>query len=195
MEGDYFVDIAIDSSLPGCENDDLCYIPSNLNIEPSQVVLWDNKDSFAHTVTSGSPDDGSSGSFDSGIVAAGEKFSFKFEKQGVFDYFCTLHPWMTGSITVGTPQSAVPAWIKNNAGWWAEGAINDDAFIQGIQYLVKEDILKIPPTSQGQGTGSNEIPAWIKNNAGWWAEGAINDDAFIQGIQFLIKEGILQILN
>ncbi|AFS81634.1 hypothetical protein NKOR_08915 [Candidatus Nitrosopumilus koreensis AR1] len=91
------------------------------------------------------------------------------------------------------PPAAIPAWIKNNAGWWADGQIDDNSFVQGIQYLIKEDILKIPPTSQGQGSGSNEIPAWIKNNAGWWAEGAIDDSSFIQGIQFLIKEGIMRI--
>ena len=91
------------------------------------------------------------------------------------------------------PPAAIPAWIKNNAEWWADGQIDDGSFVQGIQYLVKEGILKIPPTSQGEGTGSNEIPAWIKNNAGWWAEGAIDDDSFIQGIQFLIKEGIMKV--
>ncbi|RMW35852.1 MAG: hypothetical protein EA443_01660 [Nitrosopumilus sp.] len=181
--------------MPGCETDDSCYLPPSLNIEPNQVVLWDNKDSSAHTVTSGTPDEGTSGIFDSGIIAAGEKFSFKFEENGSYDYYCTLHPWMIGSITVGETKPAVPEWIKNNAGWWAEGAIDDDAFVQGIQYLIKEDVLRIPPTSSSDASGSNEIPAWIKNNAGWWAEGAIDDDAFVQGIQYLIKEGILQIQN
>ncbi|WP_428325944.1 cupredoxin domain-containing protein [Nitrosopumilus sp.] len=193
LTGDHLVDIAIGSALPGCENDNSCYIPASLNIESSQVVLWDNKDSSAHTVTSGTPDEGSSGIFDSGVVAAGKKFSFKFEENGNFDYYCTLHPWMIGSVTVGEPKTAVPDWIKNNAGWWAEGAIDDDAFVQGIQYLIKENVLQIPVTYSGEGTGSNEIPAWIKNNAGWWAEGAIDDDAFVQGIQFLITNGILQV--
>ena len=86
----------------------------------------------------------------------------------------------------------IPTWIKNNAEWWAAGAIDDTAFIQGIQFLVKENILKIPTTTQGT-TSNSEIPTWIKNNAEWWAAGAIDDTAFIQGIQFLIKEGILRI--
>ena len=88
---------------------------------------------------------------------------------------------------------AIPDWIKNNAAWWAEGQIDDDAFIQGIQFLIKEGILKIPPTTQGSISGTSDIPDWIKNNAAWWAEGQIDDDAFIQGIQFLIKEGILRV--
>ena len=92
-----------------------------------------------------------------------------------------------------TPVTDIPPWIKNNAAWWAEGAIDDNAFVQGIQFLIKEGIMQIPPTAQGSGSSSNDIPPWIKNNAAWWAEGAIDDNAFVQGIQFLIKEGIMTI--
>jgi hypothetical protein len=90
-------------------------------------------------------------------------------------------------------STTIPAWIKNNAEWWAADQIDDNSFVQGIQFLIQKDILKIPPTSQGTSPGSNEIPTWIKNNAGWWADGSIDDDSFIQGIQFLIKEGIMKI--
>jgi hypothetical protein len=90
-------------------------------------------------------------------------------------------------------STAIPSWIKNNAGWWAEGSIDDSSFVQGIQFLIKEGIMQIPSTSQGSSSGSNAIPSWIKNNAGWWADGSIDDDSFIQGIQFLIKEGIMTI--
>ena len=94
--------------------------------------------------------------------------------------------------TTGSPVN-VPAWIKSNAGWWADGQIDDNSFVQGLQFLIKEGIMKIPPTTQGSGTSTNEIPAWIKSNAGWWADGQIDDNSFIQGIQFLIKEGIMKI--
>ena len=86
----------------------------------------------------------------------------------------------------------IPAWIKNNAGWWAEGRIGDSDFVSGIQFLITEDIMTIPPTESGSGS-SQPIPAWIKNNAGWWAEGRIGDSDFVSGIQFLITEGIMQI--
>jgi hypothetical protein len=92
-----------------------------------------------------------------------------------------------------TQPTAIPEWIKNNAGWWANGDIDDNSFVQGIQYLIKEEIMKIPPTTQGPGSGGNEIPEWIKNNAEWWANGDIDDDSFVQGIQYLIKEGIMSI--
>ena len=94
--------------------------------------------------------------------------------------------------SVSSVYAEVPSWVKNNAGWWAEGTIDDNSFVQGIQFLIKEGIMEIPPTTQGT-SSSNEIPSWIKNNAGWWAEGTIDDDSFVQGIQFLIKEGIMSI--
>jgi hypothetical protein len=40
-------------------------------------------------------------------------------------------------------MNIIPTWIKNNAEWWAAGAIDDESFIQGIQFLIKEGILKI----------------------------------------------------
>ena len=94
---------------------------------------------------------------------------------------------------VTPPTQNIPPWIKNNAGWWAAGDIDDNSFVQGIQFLIKEGIMTIPPTAQGEGSGSNDIPPWIKNNAGWWAAGDIDDNSFVQGIQFLIKEGIMSI--
>jgi hypothetical protein len=98
----------------------------------------------------------------------------------------------TGSNN-NTETTAIPTWIKNNAGWWAENKIGDNDFVQGIQYLIKAGIMKIPSTSQGSTLGSNEIPTWIKNNAGWWAENKIGDNDFVQGIQYLIKAGIIKI--
>ena len=92
-----------------------------------------------------------------------------------------------------SPGLAIPDWIKNNARWWATGLIGDSDFVTGIQFLINQDIMKIPTTAQGTGTGTDEIPGWIKNNAGWWADGLITDNDFVQGIQFLIENGIMKI--
>jgi len=52
-----------------------------------------------------------------------------------------------GSIVDPTPvvipPQGIPSWIKNNAGWWADGSIDDDSFVQGIQFLIKEGIMSI----------------------------------------------------
>ena len=85
----------------------------------------------------------------------------------------------------------IPAWIKNNAGWWADGQIDDLSFLQGIQYLIKEGIMVIPPTETSESSGSQEVPSWIKNNAGWWADGQIDDSSFGAGMQWVISNGII----
>jgi len=94
---------------------------------------------------------------------------------------------------VGVDQIAIPDWIKNNAGWWATDLIDDSAFVQGIQYLIKEGIMIVPPTETSESIGSQAVPAWIKNNAGWWATDQIDDSAFVQGIQYLVQNGIIVI--
>ena len=40
-------------------------------------------------------------------------------------------------------EGTIPEWIKNNAKWWSEGAIDDEAFVQGIEFLVKKGIISI----------------------------------------------------
>ena len=45
--------------------------------------------------------------------------------------------------TMASNTSEIPVWIKNNAGWWADGSIDDSSFIQGIQFLVQEGFMKI----------------------------------------------------
>jgi len=86
----------------------------------------------------------------------------------------------------------IPAWVKNNAGWWADNLIGDSDFVSGIQYLITEGIMTIPTTQSGTSASEN-IPSWVKNNAGWWADNLIGDSDFVSGIQYLITEGIMKV--
>ena len=61
--------------------------------------------------------------------------------------------------------------------------------------MIKEGLMIVPMTEQGESSQSNVIPEWIKNNAGWWADGSIDDNSFVQGIQFMIKEGLMSVSN
>jgi hypothetical protein len=91
-----------------------------------------------------------------------------------------------------TKEIVIPDWIKNNALWWSEDQIDDSTFIQGIEYLVKNQIIIIPLTQQ-KTSNSQDVPEWIKNNAEWWAADQINDKTFVQGLEFLIKNGIIHV--
>lgn len=113
---------------------------------------------------------------------------------GKYEFEATFHPEKIeqGKIILESTKAKIPEWIKNNAGWWADGQIADSDFISGIQYLIKENIIQVPKTESGESI-TKEVPEWIKNNAGWWADGLISDDDFIKGIQFLIQNGIMQV--
>jgi hypothetical protein len=117
-------------------------------------------------------------------------------KAGYMTFDVDIQKGTTTPTTTPTPipsETNIPSWVKNNAKWWSEGTIGDNDFVQGIQYLINQQIIKIPSTTAGPGTGSNVIPNWIKQNAGWWADGTITDKDFVQGIQFLITNGIVKL--
>jgi plastocyanin len=86
-------------SRPGCEEDDRCYIPSQIVIEHRKQVTWVNEDSAFHSVTSGFYGEPTE-LFDSGHLDPYQSFSFTFDEIGIYDYYCTLHPWMEGQVIV-----------------------------------------------------------------------------------------------
>ena len=88
-------------------------------------------------------------------------------------------------------ESTVPDWVKNTAGWWASEQIPDSAFLQGIQYLIKEGIMIVEIPTEIDSEAAEEVPGWVKNTAGWWAEDKIHDTTFVSGIQYLISKGII----
>ena len=93
------------SSTPGCEEtDEGCFIPSMVTLDIGGEVTWMNDDTAAHTVTSGTPQGGPDGIFDSSLIMAGSSFSHVFEEAGSYDYFCMVHPWMAGMVMVSAPE-------------------------------------------------------------------------------------------
>ena len=94
------VDIPTGTSVPGCEESNACYSPADITINAGDTVEWINVDTAAHTVTGGSPADGPSGVFDSSLVMASANYAFTFDDAGSYDYFCMVHPWMVGTVTV-----------------------------------------------------------------------------------------------
>ncbi len=158
---------------------------------------------------------GSDQVFGTGVVHTAEgavSIPFQFQSAGTYQVIVEVDgivfqpiPPETAkfSVTVGTPTGTtggtnatsgtinIPNWIRNNAKWWNQGTIDDNTFVQGIQYMIQNNIMKIPHGTPSSSTGSNIIPAWIKKNAGWWADGTIDDNTFVQGIQYMITNGII----
>ena len=88
------------SGAPGCEETDECYIPATLNISAGTTVIWENNDAAAHLATSGTPDGGPDGVFDSGMIMGGATYEYEFSETGEFVYYCLVHPWMVGTVVV-----------------------------------------------------------------------------------------------
>tara|TARA_Y100000385_G_scaffold173449_1_gene179516 strand:- start:45 stop:440 length:396 start_codon:yes stop_codon:yes gene_type:complete len=91
--------IPIKVSRPGCDIEDICYIPSTIVVEKGKSVTWLNEDSSFHSVTSGFYPE-PSGLFDSGHLDPYESYTLSFNDLGTYDYFCTLHPWMKAQVIV-----------------------------------------------------------------------------------------------
>ncbi|VVB51397.1 Plastocyanin [uncultured archaeon] len=74
---------------------DFNFVPNIAEVPMGTTVTWVNDDNVPHTITS------VSGSFDSGSLAPGKTYSYKFNQAGTFEYSCTNHPSMPhGKIVV-----------------------------------------------------------------------------------------------
>ena len=79
----------------------------DIDVLVGDTVFWKNADTATHTVTSGevpTPDN----LFDSGLFAPGKSFPYTFTEPGDYPYFCIVHPWMTGVVSVTAGYSVLP---------------------------------------------------------------------------------------
>ncbi|MDQ4012764.1 MAG: cupredoxin domain-containing protein [Thermoproteota archaeon] len=79
------------------------YEPDQITVSPGTSVTWDNQDNALHTATSGNPDTATpDGKFDTGIVGANQQSKpvTMPTQPGDYIYFCTLHPFLVGTVTV-----------------------------------------------------------------------------------------------
>jgi len=93
-----FAVIAYQMTAARCEDlavmiDNFTFEPAQLTIKVGTTVTWKNRDDIPHTVVS-------AGKFRSKTLDTDDSFSFTFTAAGEYKYFCSLHPHMTGMITV-----------------------------------------------------------------------------------------------
>ncbi|XUX00409.1 MAG: cupredoxin family copper-binding protein [Dehalogenimonas sp.] len=72
----------------------LQYVPKTLTVSVGTTVTWKNTDGVEHSVTS------TTGLFDSGLFNPGGSYTYTFNTAGTYNYYCTIHPGMTGTIIV-----------------------------------------------------------------------------------------------
>jgi plastocyanin len=74
--------------------DGFAFVPATLTVRAGGTVTWTNHDEEPHTVVA------SDGSFHSPGMGTGAKFSHAFTAVGTFDYVCSIHPMMHGTVVV-----------------------------------------------------------------------------------------------
>lgn len=79
------------------------YVPNAVAVSPNTSVSWTNQDTSSHTITSGDFTTGPSGQFDSGLLNTGATFTHQFATPGVYSYYCTIFPFMSGVVNVTAP--------------------------------------------------------------------------------------------
>ncbi len=110
--------------------------------------------------------------------------SLIYEKEGLLS---------EGNVYLESDFFAIPSWIKNTAKWWSNDQIKDSDFLDGVQFMIKNNIIHISDLPKSETSKSNEIPSWIKNTAKWWSDEKLSDSEFIDALKFLIANGILNV--
>ena len=99
-----------------------------------------------------------------------------------------------GNINLGPPvdKEDIPIWLKSTAKWWGKNQISDREFVDGLQYLIQNNIITVAESKSS--FNQEEIPTWVRNNARWWANDQISNEEFVRGIQFMIDSNIIHLV-
>jgi plastocyanin len=81
-------------AVPEVRIDNFAFEPREITVRPGAAVAWVNHDDSPHTVA------GTDGAFSSAALDTGDRFTRTFTKPGRYDYFCTMHPHMVGTVIV-----------------------------------------------------------------------------------------------
>ena len=103
------IDMPMGTGVPGCEETNACFVPAETSVDVGGSVTWTNSDSVLHTVWAGDLnadatvvgyDYADGNGFQSGLVNPGDAFTVDELKEGDYPYYCSVHPWMQGMLSV-----------------------------------------------------------------------------------------------
>ena len=91
----------------------------------------------------------------------------------------------------GVVHPKVPEWVRTTAGWWVDGMIGEESFIEAIRYLIENGIIQVLPVQADAG-GGGPVEEWVRTTVGWWAGGLVSDEEFLASITYLMERGIIR---
>jgi len=106
-----------------------------------------------------------------------------------YPYTPTEKPTNTMKNTIGN----IPNWVKQTTNWWAITSISDEKFTEGIQYLIKKEIIMIPENKKFENTNELKMISSIRNNLSIWSQNEISDNEFYKNTNWLIDNEFIKI--
>ena len=79
----------------------------------------------------------------------------------------------------------IPNWVKQTTNWWALTSISDEKFTEGIQYLIKKEIIMIPENKKFEDTNELKMISSIRNNLSIWTQNEASDEEFYKNVNWL----------
>ena len=86
----------------------------------------------------------------------------------------------------------VPVWVKSVVSLWGVEKITDDDFLSILEYLIKNDIIKIPKESSFENTKELKMLSWVKGNLSLWSQGEISNSEFFKNMNWLIENKFIK---
>jgi plastocyanin len=126
------------SRIPGCQNEQGCFTPNDIEVKVGTLIIFKNTDETMHSFTSNK--------FNSQLmINNGQEYNWVVES-GKVEYSCLLHPWAVGTITgFDAPKlenfNTPPIWVNNLFDWYNDDVIDYNTFINVIIYLMSYDII------------------------------------------------------
>lgn len=148
------------------QNTPFALSPAVLNIKAGDTVVWQNDDKSSHTVTTGTYSLGFDGRVDSGVISSGNSFSYKFDKSGVYNYFCLFHPWMTGIVNVGDGTPLEPIITISASTDKQSYTVGDTITVSGqvSKFIPNDEVTVWVTDEQGNGIAKQRIETKSSNS-------------------------------
>ena len=87
----------------------------------------------------------------------------------------------------------VPEWVKDSTNWWTLTKISDQDFLNSLEYMIENNIIKIPENKVFENENELKMMSWIRNNLSVWSQNASSDEEFFKSTQWLIDNKLINI--
>ena len=93
---------------------------------------------------------------------------------------------------IGKNNEKVPHWVKKIVSWWGIGKITDQEFLSTLDYLIKNDMIKIPKDSSFENTKELKMLSWVRGNLNTWSQEGVSNLDFFKNMNWLIENKFIK---